>query len=106
MDLRQLQYFCRIAESGSFREAADRANVAQSALSRHMRILEDELGVTLLERHARGIRLTPQGQKLKLRADNILREVEQTRIEMTMSDASPHGTVTLGASATVRSQII
>lgn len=100
MDLRQLQYFCRIAESGSFREAADRANVAQSALSRHMRTLEDELGVTLLERHARGIRLTPQGQKLKLRADNILREVEQTRIEMTMSDASPHGTVTLGASAT------
>jgi LysR family transcriptional regulator, nitrogen assimilation regulatory protein len=100
MDLRQLQYFCRIAESGSFREAADRANVAQSALSRHMRTLEDELGVTLLERHARGIRLTLQGEKLKLRADNILREVEETRLEMMTSQGGIQGTVTVGASAT------
>lgn len=100
MDLRQLQYFCRIAESGSFREAAERANVAQSALSRHMRTLEDELGVTLLERHARGIRLTVQGEKLKQRADNILREVEETRIEMTTSQGIVQGTVTVGASAT------
>lgn len=100
MDLRQLQYFCRIAESGSFREAANRANVAQSALSRHMRTLEDELGVILLERHARGIRLTPQGEKLKLRADKILRDVEETRIEMMTSQGGVQGSVTLGASAT------
>jgi LysR family transcriptional regulator, nitrogen assimilation regulatory protein len=100
MDLRQLQYFCRIAESGSFREAANRANVAQSALSRHMRTLEDELGVILLERHARGIRLTSQGEKLKLRADNILREVEETRLEMMTSEGGIQGSVTLGASAT------
>ena len=100
MDLRQLQYFCRIAESGSFRQAAERANVAQSALSRHMRTLEDELGVTLLERHARGIRLTAQGEKLKQRADRILRDVEDTRAELTSSGASPHGSVTIGASAT------
>jgi LysR family nitrogen assimilation transcriptional regulator len=100
MDLRQLQYFCRIAESGSFREAADRANVAQSALSRHMRTLEDELGVSLMERHARGIRLTPQGEKLKLQADDILRQVEETRLEMMTSRGSVQGKVTLGASAT------
>lgn len=100
MDLRQLQYFCRIAECGSFREAADRANVAQSALSRHMRTLEDELGVALLERHARGIRLTPQGEKLKLRADGILRDVEETRLAMMTSRGGIQGTVTLGASAT------
>jgi LysR family transcriptional regulator, nitrogen assimilation regulatory protein len=100
MDLRQLQYFCRIAESGSFREAADRANVAQSALSRHMRTLEDELGVNLMERHARGIRLTPQGEKLKLRADDILRLVEETRLEMMTSRGGIQGKVTLGASAT------
>lgn len=100
LDLRQLQYFCRIAESGSFREAADRANVAQSALSRHMRTLEDELGVTLMERHARGIRLTAQGEKLKQRADNILREVEETRLELTTAEDVIQGTVTVGASAT------
>ena len=100
MDLRQLQYFCRIAESGSFREAADRASIVQSALSRHMRNLEDELGVKLLERHARGIRMTPEGEKLKIRADNILREVEETRVELTTSHDSPRGTVTIGASTT------
>ena len=100
MDLRQLQYFSRIAESGSFREAAARTNVAQSALSRHMRALEEELGVTLMDRHARGIHLTPEGEKLKRRADSILREVEETRAEMTATTTSPRGTVTIGASPT------
>jgi LysR family transcriptional regulator, nitrogen assimilation regulatory protein len=100
MDLRQLQYFCRIAESGSFREAAARANVAQSALSRHIRTLEEELGVVLMERHARGIRLTSQGEKLKRRADIILNEVEETRAEMTATKTSPRGTVTIGATIT------
>lgn len=83
MDLRQLRYFSRVAESGSFREAAARANVAQSALSRHIRALEDELGVLLMERHARGIGLTPDGERLKTRADAILRDVEETRAELT-----------------------
>ncbi|MFT5486441.1 MAG: LysR family nitrogen assimilation transcriptional regulator [Paracoccaceae bacterium] len=100
MDLRQLQYFTRIAESGSFREAAARANIAQSALSRHMRALEEELGVILMERHARGIRLTAEGEKLKRRADNILRDVEETKAELTATTSSPHGTVTIGASST------
>lgn len=100
MDLRQLRYFSRVAESGSFREAAARANVAQSALSRHIRALEDELGVLLMERHARGIRLTPDGERLKTRADAILRDVEETRAELTTTQASPRGTVTLGASST------
>lgn len=100
MDLRQLQYFTCIAENGSFREAADRANVAQSALSRHVRALEDELGVALFERHARGVRLTAEGHRLKERADAILRDIEDTRTELTAERASPRGTVTIGASAT------
>lgn len=100
MDLRQLQYFARIAESGSIREAAQRANIAQSAFSRHVRALEDELGVTLFERHARGIRLTPEGHRLKVRADNIFREIAETRSELTSEAASPQGTVGIGASAT------
>lgn len=100
VDLRQLQYFCRIAEHGSFREAAERSNVAQSALSRHMRTLENELGVELLERHARGVRLTPPGEKLKRRAEGILRDVEEARLELTTAQDVIQGTVTLGASAT------
>ena len=65
MDFRQLQYFALVADSGSFRAAAGRANIAQSALSRHIKILEQELGVKLLERHARGISLTPEGERMK-----------------------------------------
>ena len=100
MDLRKLQYFSRVAESESFREAAERANVAQSALSRHVGALENELGVSLFERHARGVCLTPEGLRLKERADRILREVEETKAELTATDTSPCGIVTLGASAT------
>ena len=100
MDLRQLRYFVRIAESGSFREAAGRANVAQSALSRHARALEEELGVVLLERHARGVRLTAAGNRLFERASLILKDVEDVRAELTAESASPGGAVSVGASAT------
>ncbi|MGB0631240.1 MAG: LysR family transcriptional regulator [Alphaproteobacteria bacterium] len=100
MDFRQLRYFTQIAESGSFREAAARANIAQSALSRHVRTLEEELGIILFERHARGARLTPEGMRLKQRADRILRDMEETRAELSATGSMPRGLVTLGASAT------
>ena len=54
MNLRQLSYFVQVAETGSVRAAAQRVHVAQSALSRHIRALEAELGVDLFERHAGG----------------------------------------------------
>lgn len=100
MYLRQLQYFTRIAESGSFREAALRANVAQSALSRHVKALESELGVTLFVRHARGVRLTPEGRRLHERAKSILHEVDEIRAEMSSASESPRGAVAVGASPT------
>ncbi len=62
MDLRQLRYFSAIARHGSFSAAAARERIAQSALSRHVIALEKELGVTLLERHARGVELTETGR--------------------------------------------
>ena len=58
MNLRQLSYFVRIAESGSFSAAADALHVAQSALSRHVKDLEDELGGALLDRGSRGLTLS------------------------------------------------
>lgn len=65
-----------------------------------MRALEEELGVILMERHARGICLTAEGKKLKHRADNILRDIEETRAELTAPTSSPRGKVTIGASST------
>ncbi len=59
MNLRQLEYFIAIAEGGSFRAAAGRMRVAPPSLSQQIRVLEAELGGPLLERLARGSRLTP-----------------------------------------------
>ena len=98
MDLRQLRYFAAIAETGNVREAAERVRVAQSALSRHVRSLEDELGVQLLERHARGVSLTAAGKRLHERAIDLLRQVDEIRTEIIAEGELPAGRVSVGTS--------
>lgn len=61
MELRHLRYFVAVAELSNFTKAATRLRVAQPALSRQIRDLEDELGAPLLERNSRGVRLTEAG---------------------------------------------
>lgn len=61
MELRTLKYFVATAEEGSIRRAAERLRIAQPALSRQIRGLEEELGSRFFERSAQGVRLTPAG---------------------------------------------
>jgi len=68
MELRHLRYFVAIAEERSFTRAAERLWVAQPGLSTQIRRLESELGVPLLERHSRGVDLTPAGELFLERA--------------------------------------
>ena len=63
MNLRQLEYFVRVAELGSFSKAAQALDIAQPALSRQVRLLEVDLHMTLLRRHGRGVGLTDTGQR-------------------------------------------
>ena len=63
MELRQLEYFCKIAETGSINEAARRMNMSQPPLSYQMRQLEDELNVRLFQRSSRGVELTEAGSE-------------------------------------------
>ena len=71
MDLKQLRYFARIAEFGSFTRAAAELRVAQSALSYQVGELEAELGVVLLNRHSRGVSLTEAGASVLERAHRV-----------------------------------
>lgn len=75
MEIRQIRYFIAIAEREHFSRASEFLNVAQSALSRQMKMLEDELGVELFERLPRGIRLTPAGQFFLDEARAILKQI-------------------------------
>lgn len=89
-----------VAEHGSFSEASARVHVAQSALSRHVIALEEELGVSLLKRHARGVEVTESGSLLLGRASAILKEVEQTRADVMAQASSPSGSVVIGTTST------
>src|SRR5436309_2748807 len=64
MELRQLEYFVRVAEAGTYLAAARAVGIAQPALWRHVKELERELGTQLFERAGRNVRLTGQGQVL------------------------------------------
>jgi DNA-binding transcriptional LysR family regulator len=77
MDLRHLHTFKAIAEEGSFVQAAEKLQYAQSTISLQMQQLEEELGVELFDRRLRKIRLTPAGDTLLVHAQHVLNQVEQ-----------------------------
>lgn len=72
MDIRQLKYFLTIAEEGQITSAAKKLHMAQPPLSQQLKLLEDELGVKLLERGSRHVQLTDTGKILMNRARQIL----------------------------------
>lgn len=76
VDARKLRYFVTVAQLGSFSEAARRLHIAQPALSRHVRDIEESLGVALLVRDARGVRLTGEGEQLLAHALDVLHRLE------------------------------
>jgi LysR family nitrogen assimilation transcriptional regulator len=96
MDLRQLRYFKALATKGHFGRAAEALHIAQPALSRQIRLLEEELDVKLVERHVRGATPTPEGLVLLDRASFLLRYADQLKVDIANLAASPRGLVTVG----------
>lgn len=101
MDLKQLEYFVRVAEMGSFTRASAALDVAQPALSRQVRLLEVELRQNLLIRNGRGATPTEAGKLLLDHGRGILHQVERVREEMGRVRGSLAGRVAIGLPPTL-----
>jgi DNA-binding transcriptional LysR family regulator len=93
MDWDKLRIFQAAAQAGSFTHAGEALNMSQSAVSRQVSALEQDLGVPLFHRHARGLILTEQGEELYRAASDVLRKLESVRSRLTESEEKPSGTL-------------
>ncbi len=96
MDLKQIEYFVRVAELGSFTRASVALDVAQPALSRQVRLLEVELRQNLLVRNGRGAVPTEAGKLLLEHGRGILHQVERAREELGRVRGALAGRVAVG----------
>jgi LysR family transcriptional regulator, nitrogen assimilation regulatory protein len=101
MDLRALRYFVYVAEARSFSKAAVQLRIAQPALSRQIRKLEDEVGLELVLRTRRQLELTDAGHLLLQRAHSLLRQAAQMADDVRAYGSRVQGTITLGVSPAI-----
>ena len=101
MDVRQLEMFRAVAETGSFTAAAQRLHVSQSAISRQLKLLEEELGTLLLQRTGRGVNVTPEGHILLATANRIWRDMQEVVAQIADTQTLQRGLISLGGGMTV-----
>ncbi len=82
MELRQLQYFVKVARKEHYTKAAEELHVAQSAVSRQIHLLEEELGISLFMHVGRNVNLTPAGKLFLTRIETILTDLEKSVLEI------------------------
>src|ERR1700721_3218359 len=103
MDWDKLRLFQAAADSGSFTHAGELMGLSQSAISRQVSALEQDLGTPLFHRHARGLILTEQGELLLGTVQDVVLKLEAVRSRLIDSREKPHGelrvTTTLGLGA-------
>jgi DNA-binding transcriptional LysR family regulator len=91
MDWDKLKVFHAAAEAGSFTHAGEQLGLSQSAVSRQVSALEQELSVSLFHRHARGLILTEQGELLYRTAHDVFMKLEAARAKLSDSREKPNG---------------
>lgn len=103
LDLTGLRVFVAVAGAGSFRVAGERLGVTRSAVSQGLRRLEDGLGVALVERTTRSVRLTEAGERLHVAARAALGDLERAVEEVRAEEAAPSGLLRLTVSSIAES---
>jgi DNA-binding transcriptional LysR family regulator len=101
ISLKQFKYFIEIVEAGSYSRAAEKLYIAQSALSRQIKELEDELQTPLLMRDARQFELTPAGQLFFERGKRILEDIDDTLVQARHVGQGAQGVIRLQHSSSV-----
>lgn len=96
MDLRHLRYFVAVAEAGHMTRAAAQLGIQQPPLSMQIRALEQELGVQLLHRHPKGVRLSEGGRLLLPQAQRILQEVQALKLRFEGLAQGARGILSVG----------
>jgi DNA-binding transcriptional LysR family regulator len=101
MDLRQLEVIRAIAEAGSFTAAGDKLHVSQSAISRQVLMLEEELGEPVFHRVGRRVRITPAGDALLQLSHRVFQDLQDTIAGISDRQESLKGTLRLVGGMTV-----
>lgn len=96
MDLKQLRALLTVSETGNVTRAAELLNLVQPAVSRQLRLLEEDLGVGLFERERHGMALTEAGKTLVAYTRRAMAELDRARAEIGGSSTGVSGLVTLG----------
>lgn len=104
--LRQLQYFISVAEEGTVSAAAQALSISQSAVTDAIKELENDLGVTLFERHRRGLAITHRGHQFYRHATRILASVSDARRSFGEAVAPAGGTLQLGVTSLVAGYVL
>lgn len=101
MDIRQLEMFQAVAEEQSFTRAGEKIHVSQSAISRQIKLLEEELGGVLLHRRGRRVSLTDAGELLLKTANRLFRDMQDVVWQISETHHLHRGKLRLGGGMTV-----
>jgi DNA-binding transcriptional LysR family regulator len=96
MDLKQLRAFVTVAETGNVTRASTLLNLVQPAVSRQLRLLEEDMGTELFDRSRHGMQLTPSGKTMLEYAHRILNEVARAKAEIQPTQGPVSGIVSIG----------
>ena len=106
MNLERLQLFLKIVDTGSVSAAGRESHVTQPAVSRSLKLLEEDIGVALFDRQGRGLQLTAAGRALIPRARQILRETERAREQAQRAAKEGYFDLRIGAVDSIGTHIL